>query len=54
MNKKFIMDYERFAPNNYNPIACFLKMMKNHELSYIFWGRQLEFAKNPIKKSWQK
>ncbi len=45
MNEKFVKDYEHFCSKKYNAIPCLLRMMKNHELAFFFWGRQNEQAK---------
>lgn len=42
MNSLFIQDYERFTPNKFKLLPCIFRMLKNHELRYIFWGRVYE------------
>lgn len=39
MKGLFIEDYERFTPHKFNFGACFIRLIRNHELRYIFWGR---------------
>lgn len=52
MNSKFVQDYERFGDNKYrySVIKAFFRMIKNHELAYIYWGRKNEFCKNRLTK----
>lgn len=50
MNKLFIQDYERFTPNKYSLLSCIGRLLKNHELRYIFWGRKFQ-ASAGIKKN---
>lgn len=42
MNKPFITDYERFTPNKFKCFPCIIRMIRNHELRFLFWGRQME------------
>lgn len=39
MNDLFIRDYERAHPTKYKFGACFLRLIKHHELRFLFWGR---------------
>lgn len=42
MNTLFIKDYERFTPHKYNLFSAFIRMFRNHELRFLFWGRLYE------------
>lgn len=42
MNSLFIADYERFTPNKYRLLPCLIRMVRNHELRFLFWSRQVE------------
>lgn len=39
MWSEFKKDYERFTPHKFYWIPCFIRMFRNHELRFIFWGR---------------
>ena len=48
MNQLFIQDYERFTPNKYSAVPCVIRMIRNHELRYIYWGRRLQHSKSKV------
>lgn len=48
MKGLFIEDYERFTPHKFNYVACFIRLIRNHELRYIFWGRINQESDNKI------
>lgn len=48
MNQLFIQDYERFTPNKYSAVQCVIRMIRNHELRYIYWGRRLQRSKSKV------
>lgn len=48
MKGLFIEDYERFTPHSFHYIACFIRLMRNHELRYIFWGRLNQKTTNMV------
>lgn len=48
MKGLFIEDYERFTPHKFNFGACFIRLIRNHELRYIFWGRINQESDNKI------
>ena len=50
MNQAFKKDYERFCKEEYNFVKCILRMIKNHELAFLFWGRQSQFSKGLMHK----
>lgn len=50
MNHLFISDYERFTPNKFSATACFFRFLKNHELRFLYWGRQFELSSGMKKK----
>lgn len=52
MNEKFKQDYVRFGNGNYDysPLKAFVRGIKNHELSFIYWGRLWEHTKNNFVK----
>ena len=40
MNIRFKQDYKRFAQGKeYRVLPCIIRMIRNHELRYLFWGR---------------
>lgn len=47
--KLFQMDYERFTPDVYSPIRSFLRIMKNYELRFIWFGRKYGSTKSKIR-----
>lgn len=49
MNSLFIKDYERFTTHRYHFYPCFIRMIRNHELGFVFWGRQYETGKKIIR-----
>ncbi len=51
MNEIFISDYERFTPNKYRIWACIIRLIRNHELRYIYWGRVFQNSRIKIVKS---
>lgn len=50
MNKLYILDYERFTPNKYKLTHSIVRRFRNHELNFIYYGRKLQFCKNPLLK----
>lgn len=41
MNNLFIEDYEVFASDKYKIMPCIVRLFRNHELRYCFWGRKI-------------
>lgn len=40
MNTKYKMDYKRFTQGKeYCILPCLIRMIRNHELRFLFWGR---------------
>ena len=50
MNTKFIKDYEKFTPNEYKWFECIIRLLRNHELRYCFWGRINESTRGKLLK----
>lgn len=50
MNKKFIKDYQQFSGNEYSVVGAFLRILKNPELKYIFYGRITEYSNSKLIK----
>ena len=52
MNPKFKKDFEAFGnyTYHYSLFNAAIRILKNHELSFIFWGRQKEYSKNKAVK----
>ena len=54
MNKLFICDYERAYPVKYRAGTCFLRLLKHHELRFMFWGRVEQTSSSKICKRFVK
>lgn len=52
MNINFVKDYEKFGGNEYKYsfLKALSRSLKNHELSYIWWGRALAATKNSLMR----
>ena len=49
MNTKFRQDYKRFTQGKeYRFLPCIIRMIRNHELRYLFWGRLHENNKDSL------
>ncbi len=49
MNEKFRKDYKRFTQGKeYSIVPCIIRMIRNHELRYLFWGRLYEIHKHGL------
>lgn len=49
MNALFIDDYQRFTPNKYRLFPCLLRLLRNHELRYLFWMRLYQSSNRIVK-----
>lgn len=45
MNHKFLMDYGR-SGREWNPIIGRLRLIKKHDLAFLYWARKEEISKN--------
>lgn len=54
MNNLFISDYERAHPVKYKLGVCFLRLMKHHELRFLFWGRYEQTCSNKVGRKFAK
>ena len=51
----FISDYLRFTrSDSFNYITMFLRLLKNYELRFLYFGRKYQNAKNKISKKFYK
>lgn len=48
MNNLFIEDYEVFASDKYKIMPCIVRLFRNHELRYCFWGRKNQTTRTNI------
>lgn len=50
MNEYFKADYERFCNKSYKLLPCIIRVIKNYELRFLYFGRKYELCKNRLIK----